>query len=57
MRLEYCKCEMFTNEDDYKPGGWLAETYLGFSRKIVILIIQMDNYVEKTHWVSNILNC
>ena len=47
MRLEYCKCEMFTNEDDYKPGGWLAETYLGFSRIIVILIIRMDDYVEK----------
>ena len=31
LRLGFCKCETFTNDEDYKTGGWLAESYLGFS--------------------------
>ena len=31
LRLSFCKCETFTNEEDFKTGGWLAELYLGFS--------------------------
>ena len=44
--LDYCKCEAFTNDEDYKPGGWLAETYLGFSRIMVIIVIQIDTFID-----------
>ena len=43
LRLGFCKCEPLTNQDDFKGGGWLAETYLGYSRILVIIIGYIDD--------------
>ena len=47
LRIGFCKCECLTNEDDFKTGGWLAETYLGFSRIMVIVLGHIDTYIEE----------
>lgn len=43
LRLGFCKCEPLTNHDDFKGGGWLAETYLGYSRILVIISGYIDD--------------
>ncbi len=43
LRLGFCKCEPLTNHDDFKGGGWLAETYLGYSRIFVIISGYIDD--------------
>ena len=47
LRLGFCKCEPLTNHDDFKGGGWLAETYLGYSRFMVIIIGYIDDILPQ----------
>ena len=46
INVEYCDVDSFSNEDDFKTGGWLAENYVGFSRIMVVIIGHFDNYIE-----------
>ena len=45
LHVGYCKCEPLTNQDDFKGGGWLAETYLGYSRIMVIMTNYLDMFL------------
>lgn len=45
LKLAYCRVEPFTSGKEYKTGGWIAETYLGYSRLMIILINQTDKMV------------
>ena len=38
LKLGYCRAEPFTAGKDFKTGGWIAETYLGYSRLMLILL-------------------
>ena len=44
--MGFCKCKTFTNDTDFKTGGWLAEFYLGLSRIIVDIMIHVDEHIE-----------
>ena len=46
MNLEYCTADSFSNEDDFKTGGWLAENYLAFSRVMVVVIGHLDELIH-----------
>ena len=46
LHVGYCKCEPLTNQDDFKGGGWLAETYLGYSRLMVIMTNYLDIFLS-----------
>ena len=46
LHVGYCKCEPLTNQDDFKGGGWLAETYFGYSRIIVIMINYLNMFLS-----------
>lgn len=46
MHIGYCAVDTFSNEDDLKTGGWLAENYLGFSRVMVIIIGHLDEFID-----------
>lgn len=49
LKLGYCKVEQFTNGTEYKTGGWLAETYLGYSRLFVILCNNIEDIIDPTY--------
>ena len=61
LRLGFCKCETFTNDDDFKTGGWSAESYLGFSRIMVIIMIHVDEHIESNvlgvHYIKMVICC
>jgi len=42
LKISYCRAEQFTSGNEFKTGGWIAETYLGYSRLMIILINQTD---------------
>ena len=43
LKLDFCRVESFwCSTTDYKPTGWIAENYLGFSRIIIVLLTYMD---------------
>ena len=46
LHLSYCVADGFTNYEDMKTGGWLAETYLAFSRIMIVLIGHIDEYIH-----------
>ena len=46
LNLSYCAVDSFSNEEDFKTGGWLAENYLGFSRIMIILIGHFDEFIH-----------
>ena len=46
LHIGYCVVDTFSNVDDLKTGGWLAENYLGFSRVMVILIGHLDEFID-----------
>ena len=48
LKIGYCRAEPFTAGKDFKTGGWIAETYLGYSRLMPIMLnksnkIKTDN--------------
>ena len=45
LKVAYCRAEPFTSGNEYKTGGWIAETYLGYSRLMIILINQTDKMI------------
>ena len=47
--MDYCKVEQFTNGKEYKTGGWLAETYLGYARLLVILCNNIEDIIDPIH--------
>jgi len=49
LKLDYCKVEQFTNGKEYKTGGWLAETYLGYARLLVILCNNIEDIIDPIH--------
>ena len=46
LNLTYCAVASFSNDEDFKTGGWLAENYLGFSRIMIILIGHFDEFIH-----------
>ena len=46
LHVGYCVIDTFSNEDDLKTGGWLAENYLGFSRIMVVIIGHLDDFIQ-----------
>lgn len=46
LHLSYCMTDGLTNVDDMKTGGWLAETYLAFSRIMIVIIGHIDEYIH-----------
>ena len=48
LKCSYNRCEAFTSGKEYKTGGWLAETYLGYSRLIVILFGHVETIVDES---------
>lgn len=46
MNLDFCAADSFSNEEDFKTGGWLAETYLAFSRVMIIIIGHLDEFIN-----------
>ena len=46
LKCLYNRCEPFTGGKEFKTGGWLAETYLGYSRLIVILFGNAENIID-----------
>ena len=48
LKISYCRAEPFTSGKEFKTGGWIAETYLGFSRLMIILLNQSDKIVTTT---------
>ena len=46
LKCLYNRCELFTGGKDFKTGGWLAETYLGYSRLIVILFGHAEDIID-----------
>ena len=48
LNCDFCRAENFTNEADFGTGGWLAETYLGYSRVMVVLFSHIDQILDKT---------
>ena len=48
LKIGFCRAEPFTAGKDFKTGGWIAETYLGYSRLMPIMLntsnrIKTDN--------------
>ena len=48
LNCGFCRAENFTNEADFGKGGWLAETYLGYYRVMVVLFSPIDQILDKT---------
>ena len=48
LKVAYCRAEPFTSGNEYKTGGWIAETFLGYSRLMIILINQTDKMITST---------
>ena len=46
LHLSYCMADGLTNSDDMKTGGWLAETYLAFSRIMIVFIGHISEYIH-----------
>jgi len=46
LHLSYCMTDGLTNVDDMKTGGWLAETYLAFSRIMIVITGHIDEYIH-----------
>jgi len=43
LKLDFCRVQSFWGSStDYKPTGWIAENYLGYTRVILILLTYMD---------------
>ena len=43
LKLDFCHVEGFwQSQSDYRPTGWIAENYLGYSRLMVYLLIHME---------------
>ena len=43
IKLDFCHVEGFwQSQTDYRPTGWIAENYLGYSRLMVYLLIYME---------------
>jgi len=45
LKISYCRAEPFTSGKEFKTGGWIAETYLGYSRLMIILLNQTDKMI------------
>ena len=39
LKCDFCKVEKFNGDNDFTTGGWIAETYVGFSRIFSFLLI------------------
>ena len=48
LKIEFCCAETFTSGNEYKTGRWIAETYLGYSRLMIILINQTDKMINSS---------
>ena len=46
LHLSFCMADGLTNSDDMKTGGWLAETYLAFSRVMIVFIGHVSEYIH-----------
>ena len=48
LNCNFCRVESFweLNKSDYKPTGWIAENYLGYSRIISLLLCCIDTIVD-----------
>ena len=49
LKLGYCRVEQFTNGKEFKTGGWLAETYLGYARLLVIMCNNIEDIIDPIH--------
>ena len=45
LKVSYCRAEPFTSGKEFKTGGWIAETYLGYSRLMIVLLNQSDRVI------------
>lgn len=48
LKVFYCRAEPFTSEKEFQTGGWKAETYLGYSRLMIVLLNQSDKLIIQT---------
>ena len=46
LHCDFCRTEPFSGGNEYTTGGWLAETYLGYSRIMPILFCQIDQMID-----------
>ena len=53
MHLEFCRAEHFNGGDQYTTGGWIAETYLGFSRLFTYLVTQTSEDISKQNLLAD----
>ena len=47
LKCDFCKVEKFNGENDYTTGGWIAETYVGFSRIYGLLLCPLLKKISK----------
>ena len=50
LKYNFCRAESFweSNKREYKPTGWIAENYLGYSRIISLLLCSIDTIMDNT---------
>lgn len=47
LKCDFCRIEAFWHsKTDYKPSGWIAENYLGYSRILLILTMHMESIIH-----------
>ena len=47
LRCDFCKVEKFNGDSEFTTGGWIAETYLAFSRIICIILVPIIQTLPK----------
>lgn len=47
LQSDFCRVETFNGGDDYTTGGWIAESYLGFSRIFSIIISPTCQFLKR----------
>ncbi len=58
LKCDFCRVESFWHsKTDYKPSGWIAETYLGYARIIVVLLVHIESLIKENLKASTEFKC